>query len=69
LPLLLIKSDTLAVIFMTVTTLLILFAVGWYRGNLLLGVHRIRDGIEVAGLGLLIIAAGAGSGWVLSHLV
>jgi len=69
LPLLFIESDTLAVMAMTSVTLLLLFCIGWYRGNLLLGVHRVRDGIEVAGLGLFIIAVGAGSGWLLSHLV
>lgn len=69
LPLLFIESDFLAVVAMTSVTLLLLFAIGWYRGNLLLGIHRARDGVEVAGLGLLIIAVGAGSGWVLSHLI
>jgi VIT1/CCC1 family predicted Fe2+/Mn2+ transporter len=69
LPLLFIESDLIAVAAMTTVTILLLFAIGWYRGNLLLGIHRVRDGVEVAGLGLLIIAAGAGSGWLLSHLV
>jgi len=69
LPLLFIESDFLAVVAMTGVTLFLLFAIGWYRGNLLLGIHRVRDGIEVAGLGLLIITMGAGSGWLLSHLV
>lgn len=69
LPLLFIESDFLAVASMVTTTLIILFSIGWYRGNLLLGTHRVRDGLEVAGIGLLIIAVGAGSGWVLSHLV
>jgi VIT1/CCC1 family predicted Fe2+/Mn2+ transporter len=69
LPLLFIDSLSVAIMAMTGLTLLFLFAAGWYRGNLLLKTHRVRDGIEVAGLGLLIIAAGAGSGWILSHLV
>lgn len=69
LPLLFIDSDFHAVSAMTALTLIFLFGAGWYRGNLLLGVHRIRDGLEVASLGLIIIAAGAGWGWLLSHLV
>jgi len=69
LPLLFIDSDFWAVVTMTLTTLLFLFAAGWYRGNLLIRRRRVSDGIEVAGLGLIIIAAGAASGWILSHLV
>lgn len=69
LPLLFIDSDFYAVSAMTALTLIFLFAAGWYRGNLLLGIHRVRDGLEVASLGLIIILAGAGSGWLLSHLV
>lgn len=69
LPLLFIDSDFYAISAMTVITLIFLFAAGWYRGNLLLGIHRVRDGFEVAGLGLVIIGAGAASGWFLSHLV
>lgn len=69
LPLILIGSDFLAVVTMTFVTLLILFAAGWYRGNLLIRQRRIRDGFEMVGLGVIIIAAGAGAGWTLSHLV
>lgn len=68
-PLLVIESTPLAVACMTVITVAVLFASGWYRGNILLKRNRVRDGFEIAGFGLLIIVVGAGSGWILSHLV
>ena len=69
LPLILIKSDFWAVATMTLITIVFLYAAGWYRGNLLIRRRRILDGLETAGLGIVIILAGAGSGWILSHLV
>jgi hypothetical protein len=68
-PLLTIESTPIAIGAMTVITLAVLFASGWYRGNILMKRHRVRDGFEVAGLGLFIIFIGAASGWILSHLV
>lgn len=68
-PLLFIESTPLAITSMVTITLLVLFASGWYRGNVLMKRNRIGDGFEVALLGLLIICVGAGSGWALSNLV
>lgn len=68
-PLLVIDSTPQAIASMVFVTLLVLFASGWYRGNVLLRRNRMRDGFEVALLGLLIIGVGAGAGWALSYLV
>lgn len=68
LPLLLIRDTFTALVLTSFVTLTILFMAGWYRGSLL-GRHALRDGVELAGLGLAIIAVGAGAGWVLAGLV
>lgn len=68
-PLLWLQPLQLAVSACVLLTTLILFMAGWYRGRLLTRRHAIRDGIEVAGLGLLIIAAGGISGLLLSSFV
>lgn len=68
-PLIIVHPLWLASIFCVVFTLLILFIAGWYRGTLLVRRHAMRDGVEVAGLGLVIIAAGGASGWILSQIV
>lgn len=69
LPLIFIDSDFWAISVMTLVTVIFLYAAGWYRGNLLIRKRRILDGLETAGLGIIIILAGAGSGWILSRLV
>lgn len=68
-PLLTIESTPLAITCMTVITLAVLFISGWYRANILLKRNRVRDGIEVALLGLLIVIVGVASGWILARLV
>ncbi len=67
-PLLLIYDSFVAIALTTVMTMGILFAAGWYRGTLLRRHHALRDGLEVAGLGLAIILVGTLAGWLLSHL-
>jgi len=69
LPLLIVPDLRIAVILCVSLTLLILFSAGWYRGHLLNRRHAVRDGFEVAGLGLLIVLAGATAGWLISTLV
>lgn len=69
LPLLIIPSINNAMILSVALTLIILFLAGFYRGNLLMLRHAIRDGIEVAGLGALIIVVGGLAGWILSSFV
>lgn len=68
-PLLLVQPIELAVVFCAAITLIILFIAGWYRGHLLNRRHAIRDGMEVAFLGLLIILIGALAGWLLAQLI
>jgi hypothetical protein len=68
LPLLFVQPLELAIVACIVLTLSILFGAGYYRGNLL-HTHRIRDGLEVALLGALIVLVGGVSGWMLSYLV
>lgn len=67
-PLLLIKDSCAAIIFSIAITVFILFVVGNYRGRLL-GRHAFRDGVELAGIGTLIIFVGALAGWSLSYLI
>jgi VIT1/CCC1 family predicted Fe2+/Mn2+ transporter len=68
LPLILVDDRHLALWLCILLTAAILFAAGAYRGKLL-GRHVLRDAVEVALSGLLIVAVGAFSGWVLSHLL
>lgn len=65
-PLLFVYPLALAVVWCGILTTTILFVAGWYRGYLLNRRHAVRDGIEVASLGLLIIFVGAVSGWLLT---
>lgn len=67
-PLLLIQDSLLAIGLTSILTVIILYMAGWYRGTLF-GRHAKRDGIELAGLGIAIIAVGATSGWILARLV
>lgn len=67
-PLLVIEDRLAATLLTCTVTVLLLFLAGWYRGNLF-GRHALRDGLELASLGLAIIAVGALSGWALSALV
>lgn len=67
-PLLVIQDSLVAIGLTCLMTVGILFAAGWYRGTLF-GRHAVRDGIELAGLGIAIILIGASAGWVLSRVV
>jgi VIT1/CCC1 family predicted Fe2+/Mn2+ transporter len=67
-PLLVIRESVIAIMLSTTLTVLILFVAGWYRGSLF-GRHAVRDGVELASLGVAIIAVGAIAGWALSHVV
>lgn len=69
LPLVIIGDLTTAIISSVIVTLVILFLAGLYRGTLLMRRRAIRDGLEIAGLGLLIIMIGGVSGWVISQLI
>lgn len=69
LPLVILPNLTDAIIGSVILTLSILFLAGLYRGNLLIRRHAVRDGLEVAGLGLLIIVVGGVSGWLLSAFI
>jgi hypothetical protein len=68
LPLLFVPSLDLAIMCCVALTLIILFSAGFYRGTLL-RTHRVRDGLEVALLGGLIILVGGVAGLILSFLV
>jgi VIT1/CCC1 family predicted Fe2+/Mn2+ transporter len=68
LPLLFVHPIDLAIICTIALTLVILFCAGFYRGTLL-RTHRVRDGLEVALLGGLIILVGGAAGLTLSFLV
>lgn len=68
LPLLFVTPLELAIVACIFLTLIILFGAGYYRGTLL-RTHRVRDGLEVAFLGALIVLVGGVSGWILSYLV
>jgi len=67
LPLLLIQDSLNAIILTSLVTLVILYAAGWYRGRLL-GRHAVRDGLELAGLGIAIIIVGGTAGWLLAGM-
>lgn len=67
-PLLLIQDTLTAVLLTCFITISLLFGAGWYRGKLF-GNHAVRDGLEVAGLGVAIIIVGVVAGWVLGNLV
>lgn len=69
LPLLWVASLTTAILLSVIITTIILFCAGYYRGALLSRHHAVRDGIETAGLGLLIITAGGVSGWLISTFI
>ncbi len=69
LPLIIIADLNSAILLSVVLTLIILFFAGLYRGHLLMRRHAVRDGLEVAGLGLLIIVVGGLSGWIISQVI
>ena len=56
-----------AIFYSCIITLVILMFAGMWRAYLL-GMPRLRDGLEVAGLGLAIIIAGFLSGWFI-HII
>lgn len=66
LPLALFPYHFEAVIWSVAVTTIVLFAAGAWKGYLLAMRKPLRDGIELALLGLLIIGFGAGAGYVLS---
>lgn len=66
LPLIIFPRHIEAVIWCTTLTLIVLYIAGLWKGYLLRK-HPVRDGIELASIGLLIIAVGALSGFVLSR--
>lgn len=68
LPLIFVQPLQLAIFSCVVLTLVVLFAAGYYRGSLF-GTHKVRDGLELAFLGLLIVIVGGAAGWLGSHLV
>lgn len=67
-PLLFIKNSFNAISLTILLTLIILFLAGAYRGKVL-GRHLVRDGLELAGLGIAIILVGTGAGWMIAALV
>lgn len=67
-PLLLIRDSFTAITLTILITVLILMLAGMYRGSLL-GRHVLRDGLEVAGIGVCIIVIGTSAGWLLSYLI
>jgi VIT1/CCC1 family predicted Fe2+/Mn2+ transporter len=67
-PLLLIQDSFIAITLTIFITVFMLYIAGYYRGSLL-GRHALRDGLEVAGIGLSIIIIGTGAGWLLAYLV
>jgi len=66
-PLIVFPHHMEAVAWCTTVTLIILFAAGGWKGYLL-GKHPVKDGIELASLGLFIVFIGAVSGFILNHL-
>ncbi len=67
-PLLIVQDTFTAIVLTCLTTILLLFTAGWYRGRLF-GHHAVRDGFELAGLGAAIIIIGMVSGWILANIV
>lgn len=67
LPLFIIPDPKTAVIITVVTTILMLFVAGLWRGYIL-RMNRVRDGLETAVLGLGIILVGLVSGIVVNSL-
>lgn len=66
LPLLIFSLHIEAVIWCTTLTLIVLYLAGLWKGYLLRK-HPVRDGIELASLGMMIIVVGALSGFILSR--
>lgn len=67
-PLLLIQETSVAILLTIGLTLVILFLAGAYRGKML-GRHLVRDGVELAGIGISIIIVGALAGSLLAYLI
>lgn len=63
-PLIVIPSATVAIIYTCIVTVFILFAAGYWRAYLL-DMPRWRDAFETALLGLGIIGAGLAAGWLI----
>lgn len=67
-PLLLLRDSFTAITLTIILTTIILFAAGAYRGSLF-GRHIVRDGMELALIGLAIILVGTSVGWVVAQIV
>lgn len=67
-PLLVLQDSAQAIMLTIILTLSILFTAGAYRGSIF-GRHAIRDGFELAGLGVAIILVGGTAGWVIASIV
>lgn len=67
LPLLFFDTLQHAAVWCSITTLITLFAAGYWRGFLMNRKHKVRDGFELMTLGLLIIVIGGVSGYLLHH--
>ncbi len=67
LPLILIKSTFIAIVLSTITTLVLLFVAGYWRGYML-RMSPLRDAIETMLLGSGIIVIGVISGLIVHHL-
>ncbi len=69
LPLFLMTDIYMAATVSVAITLLTLFASGVWRGYLMRRHHKLRDGLELVLLGILIVLVGGISGWLLTSLV
>lgn len=67
-PLFIMGNMPHAIVYSCLITVIILLIAGMWRAYLL-NMPRLRDGLEVAGLGLAIILAGFISGWVIHVLL
>jgi VIT1/CCC1 family predicted Fe2+/Mn2+ transporter len=67
-PLLLIRNSLLAILLTVALTITMLFCAGAYRGKLM-GRHLVRDGVELASIGVAIILVGATAGSLLAYLI
>lgn len=67
-PLLFMQNVTQAAALSCFATVVVLFAAGYWRGYLMRRHHKLRDGLELSLLALLIIAVGIGSALALNYI-